>query len=133
AGLAPGHDPGHARCGRAASRHRPLRERPDRLALARFPDHRDRAGVPIRTSARRLRRGAVLDGRADRRVRGGEPAVTPIRPLDRGDLDAVAGLYELVVRSGTVAPAPGLAEQFARTVLDHPWADDDLPSLVYED
>lgn len=59
--------------------------------------------------------------------------MSPMRPLDRDDLDAVAGLYELVVRSGTSAPAPGLAEQFARTVLDHPWADEDLPSLVYED
>jgi GNAT superfamily N-acetyltransferase len=59
--------------------------------------------------------------------------MSAIRPLERDDLPAVAGLYERVARSGTNVPAAGLAEQFARTVLDHPWADPELPSLVYED
>jgi hypothetical protein len=56
-----------------------------------------------------------------------------IRPLDRSDLPEVARLYERVVRSGTDSPPPGLAGEFERTVLDHPWADPELPSLVYED
>jgi hypothetical protein len=59
--------------------------------------------------------------------------VTPIRPFERGDLDAVARLFEQVARSGAGSPPPGLAGEFERTVLDHPWADPELPSLVYED
>jgi hypothetical protein len=58
--------------------------------------------------------------------------VSPIRPLERSDLPAVAGLYERVVRSGGDKPPPGLADYFARTLLDYPWADPELPSLVYE-
>src|SRR5437899_1291604 len=55
-----------------------------------------------------------------------------IRPLERGDVAEVASLYESVVRSGSRTPAPGLARYFERTLLDHPWADPDVPSLVYE-
>jgi hypothetical protein len=58
--------------------------------------------------------------------------VSAIRPLERADLPAVARLYEAVVRSGGNNAPPGLAEYFARTLLDHPWADPELPSLVYE-
>lgn len=36
------------------------------------------------------------------------------------------------MRSGSSTPAPGLAAYFAR-MLDHPWADPDVPSLVYVD
>jgi hypothetical protein len=42
-------------------------------------------------------------------------------------------LYECVVRSGTRAPPPRLAEYFERTFFDCPWADPEIPSLVYED
>lgn len=59
--------------------------------------------------------------------------MTPIRPLQRDDLPAVARLYELVIRSGTEQPPAGLAGYFERTVLDQPFADPELPSLVYED
>jgi hypothetical protein len=55
-----------------------------------------------------------------------------IRPLERADLAAVASLYELVGRSGTRTAAPGLASHFEETIFDHPWADPDIPSLVYE-
>jgi hypothetical protein len=55
-----------------------------------------------------------------------------IRPLVHDDLPAVAGLYELVARSGSRTPPPGLAHQFSRTFLDHPWADPELPSFVAE-
>jgi GNAT superfamily N-acetyltransferase len=54
-----------------------------------------------------------------------------IRALQREDVPAVAGLYELVMRSGSGTPAPGLADYFERTLLDHPWADPQIPSLVY--
>jgi hypothetical protein len=54
-----------------------------------------------------------------------------IRPLEREDIDKVAGLYELVMRSGSRNPPPGLAPYFARILLDSPWRDDEIPSLVY--
>lgn len=54
-----------------------------------------------------------------------------IRPLERADLGAVTELYQAVFRS-SLPPKPGLAEEFERTVLDHPWADPEVPSLVYE-
>jgi hypothetical protein len=58
---------------------------------------------------------------------------TNIRPLEREDLPQVAALYELVARSGTRNPPPELAGHFQDTFLDHPWADPDIPSLVYQD
>jgi hypothetical protein len=36
------------------------------------------------------------------------------------------------MRSGSITPAAGLAAYFERTLLDHPWADADVPSLVFE-
>jgi hypothetical protein len=60
-------------------------------------------------------------------------AKSRIRPLERDDIPQVATLYELVVRSGSPTPAPGLADYFARTILDYPWADPEIPSLVYEE
>jgi hypothetical protein len=59
--------------------------------------------------------------------------VSGIRSLRPDDLEGVAALYERVVRSGSSAPAPGLVEQFERTLLGHPWVDPEIPSLVYED
>ncbi len=55
-----------------------------------------------------------------------------IRELRRADLSAVCRLYERVVRSGSAPPPPQLADYFARTLLDHPWTDPEVPSLVYE-
>ena len=54
-----------------------------------------------------------------------------IRPLERADVPAAASLYEFVARSGSRTPPPGLAAYFERTFLDHPWADPEIPSLVY--
>ena len=59
--------------------------------------------------------------------------MTPIRALRPDDLGAVAALYEAVARSGARTPAPGLVEQFERTLFGNPHADPELPSLVYED
>lgn len=58
--------------------------------------------------------------------------MSPIRPLERGDIPQVAALYESVARSGSRTPAPHLGAYFERTLLDHPWADPEIPSLVYE-
>lgn len=56
--------------------------------------------------------------------------MSTIRPFQRTDLHEVADLYELVVRSGRSNSPPGLGPYFARTLLDHPWADAEIPSLV---
>ena len=56
-----------------------------------------------------------------------------IRPLERDDLAEVASLYEHVARSGAWSAPPGLAEHFERTFIDYPWADPEIPSLVYVD
>ena len=56
-----------------------------------------------------------------------------IRPLERPDLPEVANLYEHVARSGSWEAPPGLAGYFADTFLDYPWADPEIPSLVYVD
>lgn len=78
-----------------------------------MPDVRDRV------SSRGLGRG----GRHARRI----------RPCERDDLPKVASLYEQVVRSGSRVPPPRLAEYFARTFFDCPWADPEIPSLVFEE
>jgi hypothetical protein len=56
-----------------------------------------------------------------------------IRALERDDIPSVASLYESIARSGSDVPAQGLARYFERTLLDHPWADPEIPSLVYVD
>jgi hypothetical protein len=58
--------------------------------------------------------------------------MTAIRPYERSDLAEVTSLYELAYRSGTRTPPPGLAEYFER-IFDDPWADPEIPSLVYVD
>lgn len=57
--------------------------------------------------------------------------MSEIRPLERSDLPQVVSLYEHVARSGSRTPPTGLAGYFERTFLDHPWADPEIPSLVY--
>jgi hypothetical protein len=56
-----------------------------------------------------------------------------IRPFERDDIPAVTSLYEQVARSGSRIPPPGLDAYFERTFFDYPWADPDIPSLVYVD
>jgi hypothetical protein len=53
-----------------------------------------------------------------------------IRPLQQGDLPQVAGLLELVYRSGTRTPSPGFVRYLGRLFLAHPWVDHEIPSLV---
>ncbi len=59
--------------------------------------------------------------------------MTTIRPLERSDLAEVTSLYELAYRSGTRSAPPGLEEYFERTLLEQPWVDPEIPSLVYVD
>lgn len=58
--------------------------------------------------------------------------MSSIRPLERDDLPEVASLYERTMRSGSSTPAPGVVEYLHR-ILEHPWSDPEIPSLVYID
>jgi hypothetical protein len=51
-----------------------------------------------------------------------------IRPLDRKDIPAVTRLT-----SNQASPSLALQAYFERTLFDDPWADHDIPSLVYEE
>jgi predicted N-acetyltransferase YhbS len=57
--------------------------------------------------------------------------LTPIRALDREDLPAVAALYAELV--GWQGESPGYVEFFERVLLEQPFADPEIPSLVYDD
>jgi predicted N-acetyltransferase YhbS len=59
--------------------------------------------------------------------------VTAIRPLQRADLPAVAALYANFMEWDATATRPGLVAYYARTMLDQPHADPEIPTLVYED
>lgn len=59
--------------------------------------------------------------------------MTPIRPLERADLPAVAALYASFQEWDPVATQPALVAYYARTMLDYPSVDAEIPSLVYED
>jgi len=69
----------------------------------------------------------------DTRHRRGGSLVRGIRPCERADLPEVATLYEHIMRSGTRNPPLGLVEYFERTFFDCPWADPEIPPLVYKD
>jgi hypothetical protein len=56
---------------------------------------------------------------------------SPIRPLEQEDIPAVARLYQVVMRGGSDEPPAFLEPFFERTLLDQPWADSTIPSLVY--
>lgn len=59
--------------------------------------------------------------------------MTPIRPLAPADLPAVADLYADFMGWDPVATRPGLVAYYARTMLEHPSFDPEIPTLVYED
>lgn len=53
-------------------------------------------------------------------------------PVKRDDIAQVVELYQRVVRSNGHAAPPGLVPYFERTLVDQPWTDPEIPSLVYE-
>jgi predicted N-acetyltransferase YhbS len=59
--------------------------------------------------------------------------VSAIRPLERADLPAVAALYADFMGWDAAATQPGLVAYYARTMLDGPAFDPEIPTLVYED
>ena len=56
--------------------------------------------------------------------------MTRIRPLEREDIPAVARLFALVWRGAEDDADRELERFFESTLLDHPWTDPELPSLV---
>lgn len=59
--------------------------------------------------------------------------MSTIRPLERADLPAVAALYADFMAWDPQATAPALTAYYARTMLDNPSVDPEIPSLVYDD
>jgi len=59
--------------------------------------------------------------------------VSSIRPLERADLPAIAGLYADFMGWDPAATSEALVAYYARTMLDHPHADVEIPTLVYDD
>jgi hypothetical protein len=57
-----------------------------------------------------------------------------IRPLERRDVDAAAWLHARAAGPGAdQARAARFRDFFERTLLDSPWSDPEIPSLVYEE
>jgi GNAT superfamily N-acetyltransferase len=57
----------------------------------------------------------------------------PVRPLAEADIPQVADLYWKVLR-GRQGPTPPTVHSFLRELyFTHPWIDDTLPSLVYDE
>lgn len=59
--------------------------------------------------------------------------MSAIRPLERADLPAVAALYAGFMGWDAAATQAALVAYYARTMLDGPAFDPEIPTLVYED
>jgi hypothetical protein len=59
--------------------------------------------------------------------------MSEIRPLEPAEIAQVAHLYDLVMGAGDGAREDVLEAFFRRTLLESPWADPELPTLVYVD
>ncbi len=59
--------------------------------------------------------------------------MTPIRTLEHEDLPAVSALWSDFVNWDPTDSMPGLVGFFSRILIENPFADPEMPSLVYED
>jgi hypothetical protein len=57
--------------------------------------------------------------------------MSEIRAMRREEVDQVAELYRFIDKSDWRIPAEEVPRWFERTLFDHPWADPEIPSLVY--
>jgi hypothetical protein len=57
--------------------------------------------------------------------------VEGVRPFEASDLEAVAGLFGALLLGRSREPAPDIVAYLRATLLDPPWRDPELPSLVY--
>ena len=56
-----------------------------------------------------------------------------IRPFTIGDIPAVVHLYEMIYGHEVATSTPAFPDYLERIFFHNPWADPELPSLVYED
>jgi hypothetical protein len=59
--------------------------------------------------------------------------MSDVRPLDAADLPAVANLFRTAMGPENVLSRPWLAEFLRETLLESPWVDPEIPSLVATD
>jgi hypothetical protein len=59
--------------------------------------------------------------------------MSEIRAMRREEVEEVAQLYRFVDKSDWRIPPAEVPRWFERTLFDHPWADPEIPSLVYVD
>jgi hypothetical protein len=76
---------------------------------------------------RRLREGAAAGFESERRSAG------TVRPLEQRDIARVAQLHARTFGAAGAVPPPSLEQRLSRLLLGHPWSDESLPSLVFED
>jgi hypothetical protein len=69
----------------------------------------------------------------ERPMRAGDPVRTLIRPVETADLAAVATLVRETLHAGGPGSEPALAAFFRRTLIEQPWADPEIPSLVADE
>lgn len=56
-----------------------------------------------------------------------------IRPLATDDIPSIVHLYEMIYGRGVGTSSQGFREYLSRVFLHSPWADPELPSLVYQE
>lgn len=56
-----------------------------------------------------------------------------IRPLRQDDVESIAQLYERIMPKSQHLTRESLRTHLSRILLQHPWRNDSLPSLVYEE
>src|SRR5438132_8522994 len=96
------------------------------------PPPRGETPMPPHETTRHDGPSEISSGHAD----APSPVAVPrggIRPVERSDLPKAVSLYESLMRSGSQVPPIHLREYFERTLLDHPWADPAIPSLIFVD
>jgi hypothetical protein len=90
------------------------------------PSHKrqreNRVPPQINTSARRDRSAGLNKG-----------AGGVIRPLGENDVEDVARLHERIMPQAEYMSHDSLRENLSRVLLQNPWRDDTMPSLVYEE
>lgn len=92
-----------------------------------------RAVVPADAS------GATVFRTVDQSVRGkvgaraNQGSAGTVRPFEERDLASIVALYERVMSKEQVPPHALLSAYLSQVLLHHPWRNDGLPSLVFED
>ncbi len=104
----------------------------ERTAAARLRTVAARPSRPRRAGVGATARAAAAERRqrARREVEGAQ-AMSGIRPFEPADVPAAVALFERMQQSGS--SLAGLEAMYRALLFEDPWADPELPSLVYED